>query len=221
MQRRDHADERSTHHCADEYAPGVVPGNSESEPERLLELGAPARGVNTTYDAGGTTICGGMYTFGAYTYGGARPLNRCSGHLSAMRISRTSGSVGITIKNFADEQTINGGVFMLVYAGLDHQQRVGEGDRAARRLGAEPGPALDTVAGGQTSNHDFVVAVDNFGNGAALPTGSTLFGGAPSYDAAYIGRLADLDTFSLPEPATSPPRALPWPTRTRPAPTTT
>jgi len=29
-----------------------------------------ARGVNSTYNAGGTTICGGMYSFSAYTFGG-------------------------------------------------------------------------------------------------------------------------------------------------------
>jgi hypothetical protein len=61
------------------------------------------------------------------------------------------------------------------------------------------------VQPGQTSNNDFVVAVDNFGSGAALPTGTALSGSAPSYDTAYSqmvsywnGRLADTASFTLP-----------------------
>jgi hypothetical protein len=62
------------------------------------------------------------------------------------------------------------------------------------------------VAAGATNNHDFVVAVDNFGSAAALPTGSTLQAAAPSYDTAYSqmtsywnGRVAETNTFSLPD----------------------
>jgi hypothetical protein len=65
--------------------------------------------------------------------------------------------------------------------------------------------SLDTVPAGATSNHDFVVAVDNFGATSALPTGSTLQSGAPSYDTAYSqmvsywnGRLAETNNFTLP-----------------------
>lgn len=177
-----------------------------------------ARGVNTTYNADGTTICGGMYTFGAYTYGGSPAAQSVqwtedSGYLPAMRTSRTSGSIGIVVKNFADKQTINGNAFMLVYTRVSITNN-GTAAATVPPGGSGPnlvrltGTALDTVAPGQTSNHDFVVAVDNFGNGAALPTGSTLSGGASSYDAAYShmvsywnGRLAELNAFSLPNVA--------------------
>ena len=66
-------------------------------------------------------------------------------------------------------------------------------------------PSLNTVQPGATNDNDFVVAVDNFGTGAALPTGTALSGSAPDYDTAYSqmtaywnGRLAATPTFSLP-----------------------
>ncbi|MFJ7214997.1 RICIN domain-containing protein [Amycolatopsis sp. NPDC098790] len=170
-----------------------------------------ARGVPTTYNG----LCGGMYSFGAYTYGGnpgaqSVQWTEDNGYLPAMTTSRTSGSVGITIKNFADKVTINGTAVMLVYT------RVSIKNNGSASVTVPPGgsgpnlvrltsSSLDTVAAGQTSNHDFVVAVDNFGSGVALPTGSTLSSNAPSYDTAYNqmasywnSRLAETNTFSLP-----------------------
>jgi Ricin-type beta-trefoil lectin domain-like len=177
-----------------------------------------ARGVNSTYSTGGTTICGGMYSFGAYTFGGNPPAQSVrwtedSGYLPAMTTTRTSGSITISIKDFADKVTIGGNPFLLVYARVS----VTNNGTAAATVppgGSGPnllrltGTALDTVPPGQTNNHDFVVAVDNFGTGAALPTGGTLSGSAPSYDAAYAqmagywtGRLSELTALSLPNVA--------------------
>ena len=58
---------------------------------------------------------------------------------------------------------------------------------------------------GATSNNDFVVAVDNFGTGVALPTGTALSSAAPSFDTAYTqmstywnGRVAQTATLTLP-----------------------
>ncbi|WP_284745702.1 RICIN domain-containing protein [Amycolatopsis sp. RTGN1] len=170
-----------------------------------------ARGVPTTYNG----LCGGMYSFSAYTYGGnpgaqSVQWTEDNGYLPAMTTSRTSGSVGITIKNFAAKVTVNGSAFMLVYT------RVSIKNNGSASVTVPPGGSgpnlvrltssgLDTVAAGQTSNHDFVVAVDNFGSGAALPTGSTLSSNAPNYDTAYSqmasywnARLAETNTFSLP-----------------------
>jgi hypothetical protein len=170
-----------------------------------------ARGVNATYNG----LCGGMYTFSAYNFAsvpGAQSVQwtEDNGYLPAMRTSRTSGSVGIVIKNFANKVTIGGNAFMLVYT------RVAVTNNGSSSVSVPPGgsgpnlvrltsSSLDTVAAGQTSNHDFVVAVDNFGNGVALPTGTTLSSNAPSYDTAYNqmtsywnSRLAELNTFSLP-----------------------
>lgn len=170
-----------------------------------------ARGVNATFNG----LCGGMYSFSAYTFGGNPAAQSVQwtedgGYLPAMRTARTSGNVGIVIKNFANRTVINGNAFMLVYT------RVAITNNGSASVTVPPGgsgpnllrltsTALDTVAPGQTSNHDFVVAVDNFGNGAAYPTGSTLSSNAPNYDTAYNqmvsywnSRLAELNTFSLP-----------------------
>ena len=174
-----------------------------------------ARGVNSTYNAGGTTICGAMYSFSAYTYGGnpaaqSVQWTQDSGYLPAMKTTRTAGSVGISIKDFADRVTIGGNAFVLVYA------RVSVTDNGTSPVTVPPGgtgpnllrltsSSLDTVAAGATNNHDFVVAVDNFGSGAALPTGSALQAAAPSYDTAYNqmssywnGRVAETNTLTLP-----------------------
>ncbi|WP_030443797.1 hypothetical protein, partial [Actinoplanes subtropicus] len=175
-----------------------------------------ARGVNSTYNAGGTSICGGMYSFSAYTYGGnpgaqSVQWTQDAGYLPAMKTTRTSGTVGISIKDFADKVTIGGNPFVLVYT------RVSITNNGTSSVTVPPGgsgpnllrltsTALDTVAPGATSNHDFVVAIDNFGTGATLPTGSTLQAGAPSYDTAYHqmttywnSRLADTTTLTLPD----------------------
>jgi hypothetical protein len=174
-----------------------------------------ARGVNSTYVSNGTTLCGGMYSFSAYTYGGnpaaqSVQWTQDSGYLPAMKTTRTSGSVGISIKDFADKVTIGGNPFVLVYA------RVSITNNGTASVTVPPGgtgpnllrltsTSLDTVAPGATSNHDFVVAVDNFGGSAALPTGTTLSAGAPSYDTAYSqmaaywnSRVAETNTLSLP-----------------------
>ncbi len=170
-----------------------------------------ARGVNSTYNG----LCGAMYTFSAYNFGGAPGAQSVqwtedNGYLPAMKTTRTSGSVGIAIKNFADRVTINGNPFMLVYT------RVSITNNGSSTVTVPPGgsgpnlvrltsSSLDSVVPGQTNNHDFVVAVDNFGSGAALPTGSTLSANAPNYDTAYnqmasywTSRLAETNTFSLP-----------------------
>jgi hypothetical protein len=127
-----------------------------------------------------------------------------------MRTSFTTGSLGIAIKDFADKVTIGGNPFLLVYA------RVSVTDNGSAPVTVDPagtGPnllrltstSLNTVQPGQTNNHDYVVAVDNFGTSVALPTGSTLSAGAPGYDTAYTqmvnhwnSRLAEATSFTLP-----------------------
>jgi hypothetical protein len=174
-----------------------------------------ARGVPTTYNFNGTNICGAMYSFSIYHYNGNRPAQSVqwtqeAGYLPAMTTSFTSGSVAVAIKEFADKVTIGGHAFDLVYA------RVSVTNNGSAPVTIDPGgsgPNLvrltstsrNTVAAHATSNHDYVVAVDNFGNGAALPTGTALSGAAPSFDTAdgqmaayWNGRIAETASFSLP-----------------------
>jgi hypothetical protein len=174
-----------------------------------------ARGVPTTFNNAGTTICGAMYSFGIYQLGGVRPAqsvrwDQDSGYLPAMRTSFTSGTTAVAIKDFADKVTIGGNPFLLVYT------RVSVTNNGTAAVTIDPngtGPnllrltstTLNTVQPGQTSNHDYVVAVDNFGTGVALPAGTALSAGAPTFDVAYTqmvnhwnSRLAETTGFTLP-----------------------
>jgi hypothetical protein len=182
-----------------------------------------ARGVPVHYQRGRQTYCGAMYTFGAYNYGlaagqapppGSVQWTMADGYLPALTTSFTRGSVTISITDFADRQTINGGPVELVYT------RVGvtnHGVSAVSVPAGQSGPGLvtlnqatDTVAPGATVRHDFVAAVDTFGSGALLPTPDMLTPspsqpGALSYGRAFAhmarywnGRLSVTPTLSLP-----------------------
>jgi hypothetical protein len=177
-----------------------------------------ARGVVNTYTAGSTSYCGAMYTFSAYDFGGAPGAGSVqwtedSGYLPAMTTTRTSGSVGISIKEFADKVTIAGNPFMLMYV------RVAVTNNGTTAVSVPPGgsgpnliqltaASLSTVQPGATNDNDFVVAVDNFGTGVALPTGTALSSVAPSFDTAYTamstywnGRVGETAQFQLPNVA--------------------
>jgi hypothetical protein len=174
-----------------------------------------ARGVPTTYNASGTTICGAMYSFSIYQTGGSRAAQSVqwsedSGYLPALTTSFTSGSTAISIKDFADKATIAGSTFMLVYT------RVSVTNNGSSAITLDPGgsgtnlvrltsSSLNTVQPGATSQHDYVAAVDNFGSGVALPGTSTLAADAPTLDSAYStmssywnARVAETATISLP-----------------------
>lgn len=176
-----------------------------------------ARGVTaSTYKAGNTSYCGAMYSFGVYTFGlnGGRPAagseqwTMDNGYLPALTTSFTRNSVAISIKNFADKVSIGGSPFELVYSRIS----VTNNSSAAVTVNPAPSSGLNalnsvsnTVQPGQTANHDYVVAVDSFGAGLLLPTGSALTGAAPSLDTAYSqmtsywnGRLAAIPTLGLP-----------------------
>ncbi|HLI71455.1 MAG TPA: cellulose-binding domain-containing protein [Ktedonobacteraceae bacterium] len=177
-----------------------------------------ARGVTaSTYtDSAGNRYCGQMYSFGVYTYGlngsappaGSVQWTMDDGYLPALTTSFTRGSVAISIKDFADKVTINGNPFELVYS------RVAITNNGSSAVTVDPQPSSgltalnsvsNTVAAGQTVDHDYVVAVDSFGSGLLLPSGSALVSAAPSLDTAYSqmtsywnGRLAVIPTLSLP-----------------------
>jgi hypothetical protein len=177
-----------------------------------------ARGVPTSYTAGGTTLCGAMYSFGIYQTGGARPAQSVhwsedDGYLPAMTTSFTSGTTAVSLTNFADEASIAGTPTVLVYTKIlvtNHGTSSitldpgGTGYNLVRLTGS----GLDTVAPGATSEHDYVAAVDDFATGIALPGASTLAADAPGLASAYSamaaywnGRLAATPTLSLPDVA--------------------
>ncbi|MBO3744679.1 RICIN domain-containing protein [Streptosporangiaceae bacterium NEAU-GS5] len=154
-----------------------------------------ARGVPVSSTIGGTAYCGAMYSFSAYGFGGNPAAQSVqwtmdNGYLPALKTTRTSGNVTISIKDFANRVVIGGNPFVLMYA------RVSVTNNGTSAVSVPPGgsgpnllrltpTSLDTVQPGATNNHDFVVAVDAFGTGATLPTGTALQNGAPSYDTSY------------------------------------
>lgn len=187
-----------------------------------------ARGVSTsTYKvvygtlpdgapSAGKTICGAMYSFGVATAGGAPApgsvqWSMAQGFLPAFTTSFTRNQAAISITNFEDQVSIGGSAFGLVYSRVT----ITNNGSAAQTVDPAPSPGLTaltnnstTVAPGQAVSHDYVVAVDDFGSGQALPSSSALSGGAPSFDTAYTqmtsywqGRLASIPTFTLPNVA--------------------
>jgi hypothetical protein len=164
-----------------------------------------ARGVPDTYQPGGTgqAYCGAMYSFGVYTYGlaagqapaaGSVQWNEADGYLPAMTTSFTRNGVAISITDFANEQSIGGVPTVLVYTRV---KVTNKGSAAADVPSGQSGPNLvslndesDTVRPGQTVQHDFVAAVDDFSTSTPLPGVTALTPakgnpGALPYDAAY------------------------------------
>ncbi|HEV2783719.1 MAG TPA: RICIN domain-containing protein [Actinophytocola sp.] len=161
-----------------------------------------ARGVPTTYTAGGTTLCGAMYSFGVFTFGlaaGQSPPAQSiqwtmeQGYLPALRTSFTRNNVAISITNLANRAVINGTPFVLAHT------RITVTNNGTATVTVPPGasglnlvrqtPVNDGVAPGTTRVHDFVSAIDRFGANVAYPSAATLASAAPSYDTAF-GQMA-------------------------------
>ncbi len=179
-----------------------------------------ARGVPATYTIAygktayiGTAVCGTMYSFGVATAGAAPAAGSVnwsmdSGYLPAFTTSLTRNSIDIGIKNFENKVTINGHDFGLVYSRVTLKNN----STASATVDPQPSAGLTaltsnstTLAAGQSVSHDFVVVVDDFGSGQALPTGAALMSAAPDYDTAYSqmvaywnNRLQAIPTFQLP-----------------------
>ena len=177
-----------------------------------------ARGVPQQYTQGGTTYCGAMYSFGAYTYGlpagqapapGSVQWTMADGYLPALTTSFTRNDVAISITDFADRVQFSGNPVELVYTRVTVTNN---GSQAAYVPPDGSGPNLvtltspaDTVAPGQTVKHDFVAAVDTFSTSTSLPSATQLLAQAPSYSnaaanmAAYWNqRLSVIPALSLP-----------------------
>src|SRR5262245_5677382 len=161
-----------------------------------------ARGVPVTSTLGDTSYCGAMYSFSAFTFGlasgqapPAQSIQRTmhAGYLPALRTSFTRNNVAISITNFANRVVIGGTPFVLAYT------RVSVTNNGTAAVTVPPGGSgtnlvrltavNDSVAPGQTRNHDFVAAIDRFGATAAYPSTATLAASAPSYDVAH-GQMA-------------------------------
>jgi hypothetical protein len=178
-----------------------------------------ARGVPDHYQQGQQAYCGAMYSFAVYDYGlasgqapppGSVQWTMADGYLPALTTSFTRNEVGISITDFADQQTIAGSPVELMYTRVSVTN---DGSAQVTVPAGQSGPDLvtlgsapDTVAPGQTVSHDFVAAVDNFGSSVALPAPGTLASAAQGYDSAFAHmasywnqRLSAIPALSLPD----------------------
>ncbi len=174
-----------------------------------------ARGATGTYSQGGNSYCGTMYSFGVYgAYAhppGTVQWTMGDGYLPALTTSFTSGSIVVSLTNFANRVAMGSHAFELVYS------RVAVTNNGTSTVTVDPQPlgafaslgvVSDGVPAGQTVHHDYVVAVDDFGSGSSLPTGDALTSLAPTYDAAYaqmkaywVSRLSVVPVLRLPDVA--------------------
>jgi hypothetical protein len=175
-----------------------------------------ARGVPAHYTQFGTTYCGAMYSFGAYTYGlasgqppapGSVTWTMADGYLPALTTSFTRNDVAVSITDFADQVSIADSPVEVIYT------RVRATNLGASAVTVDPGATgqglltlasqPDTIAPGASATDDYAAAVDTFGSGKALPTLSA--GAVPAYDAAYRqmksywnGRLSVIPRLTMP-----------------------
>ena len=142
-----------------------------------------ARGVPTTFTQGSPRATAARwYSFSAFTFGlaaGQSPPAQSiqwtmdSGYLPALQTSFTRNNVAISITNFANRVVIGGNPFVLAYT------RVSVTNNGTAAVTVPPGgsgpnlvrltPVNDSVAAGQTRNHDFVSAIDRFGASRRVP----------------------------------------------------
>jgi hypothetical protein len=161
----------------------------------------------------GMTVCGAMYGFGVATAGGVPAAGSVTwtmdqNYLPAFTTTLTRNGIQIAIKNFADKATISGHDFGVVYS------RVTLTNNTSSSTSVDPQPSAGltaltsnalTLAPGQSVSHDYAVAIDDFGSGQTLPTGTALKGAVAGYDAAYAhmtaywqSRLTTIPTLQLP-----------------------
>lgn len=181
-----------------------------------------ARAVPARYQPRRQAYCGAMYSFSVYDYGlapgqapppGSVQWTMADGYLPALTTSFTRDNVMISITDFADKQTIAGSPVELMYTrvsvtNLGSAEVTVPAGQSGPNLVTLNSSAPDSVAPGQTVDHDFAAAVDTFGSGVALPAPGTLASAAQSYDSAFghmagywNQRLSAIPTLSLPDVA--------------------
>ena len=147
--------------------------------------------------------------FGIYDSPARMQWSNAGGYYPALVTQFERDNSTVTITNFGDAVTVGGNAFVAVYSRV----AVRNHDTVAHTLAPAPsGPLLpldaapDTVAAGQTVNHDYVVAVDRFGASYPWPADAALTG-AGGYDAHYQhmtgywdARLAGIASISVPDP---------------------
>ncbi|MEU9889759.1 hypothetical protein [Sphaerisporangium sp. NPDC051011] len=146
--------------------------------------------------------------FGIYNNPAGMQWSNAEGYLPALVTQFERDNSTVTITNFGDKVTVGGNDYVAVYSRVSVRNH----DSVARTLDPAPSPqflplnsAPNTVAPGQTVNHDYVIATDRFGNTYPWPADTSLIA-AGGYDARYShmksywnGRLAGIAQIDLPD----------------------
>ena len=147
--------------------------------------------------------------FGIYNNPARIQWSNAGGYYPALVTQFERDNSTVTITNFGDKVTIGANAYVAIYSRVS----VLNHDTVAHTL--DPGPstallalnaAANTVAPGQTVNHDYVVAADRFGASYAWPSNSALTA-AGGYDTHYAhmatywdGKLTGVAAISVPDP---------------------
>jgi hypothetical protein len=148
-------------------------------------------------------------TFGFGLYAGGRTTwVDADGYLPAQVTSFNRSGARISITEFADRLTLGGHAYVAVYC------RVAVANHGDRAITADPGASAglislgsgpDTVAPHRTAVHDYVVAVDRFGNSYSWPSpGALVSAGGFTRHFAHMrgfwrGQLAQIAGLQLPD----------------------
>jgi hypothetical protein len=148
------------------------------------------------------------YGFGVYNYSPTTWTN-ADGYLPALVTGFADHRAHVSITNFGDRVVLGGHAYVAIYSRVAVHNPTGR----PVTINPEPSPGLlpldhasDTVAPGQTVDHDYVVASDRFGNSYAWPTAAQLehAGGWAEHfahmRAFWNGQLAGITQLSLPDP---------------------
>ncbi|MCX2951594.1 hypothetical protein [Lentzea sp. NEAU-D7] len=147
--------------------------------------------------------------FGIYNNPARVQWFNAGGYYPALTTQFERDNSTVTITNFGDRVTIGGRDFVAVYSRV----RVVNHDTVAHVL--DPAPTggthaltrpSTTIQPGQTTDFDYVIAADRFGQGYAWPTAAELVA-AGGYDAHYAhmtsywdGELAQIAQIRVPDP---------------------
>ena len=147
--------------------------------------------------------------FGIYNNPGRVQWFNAGGYYPALTTQFERDGATVSITNFGDKVTIGGRDFVAIYSRV----RVVNHDTVARVLDPAPtGGTLaltrppTTVQPGQTTDFDYVIAADRFGQSYAWPTAAELVA-AGGYDAHHAhmtsywdGKLAQIAQIQVPDP---------------------
>ncbi|MFG2041667.1 ricin-type beta-trefoil lectin domain protein [Dactylosporangium sp. NPDC048998] len=147
--------------------------------------------------------------FGIYNNPASLQWFNAGGYYPALVTQFQRDNTTVTITNFGDKVTIGGNAYVAVYSRVS----VYNHDTVAHTEDPAPSAQLlalssvpNTVSPGQTVNHDYVSAIDKFGNGYPWPADASLIA-AGGFDAHYAhmtsywdAKLAGIAQINVPDP---------------------